>query len=199
VIFISGETEEKQSAWTTDTLREFLLSKIESVRSTLQNQHDDLVKMLQERYDTQIKAVDAAFLAQQTAMSTALTAAERAVQTALLSAEKAVTKAEVATEKRLEAVNEFRGQLADQASTLMSRVEADARISSIIDKFESAEKANQAFHQLQITRIAELDQRVTSRLDLTKGKSDGTNNTIAFLFAFVTVMVSIAAVVISLN
>lgn len=61
--------------------------------------------------------------AQDKAVAVALVAAERAVAAALLSAEKAVVKAEIATEKRFESVNEFRGQLADQATSLLSRNE----------------------------------------------------------------------------
>ena len=61
--------------------------------------------------------------AQDKAVAVALVAAEKAVQAALLSAERAVGKAEIATEKRFESVNEFRGQLSDQASNLLSRTE----------------------------------------------------------------------------
>jgi hypothetical protein len=59
---------------------------------------------------------------------------------ALTSSEKAVTKAETATEKRFDAVNEFRGQLKDQASTLISRVEVDARFVAQNEKLESISK-----------------------------------------------------------
>lgn len=132
---MSGETEKEESGWTTDTLRYHF-----------QQQIDDMRRLLDERYATQTKAVDAAFLAQQTAMSTALTAAERAVQTALLAAEKAVNKAEVAAERRFEAVNEFRGQLSDQAATFMPRTEADVRISSLAEKVDAIDKRQDVSH-----------------------------------------------------
>jgi len=122
--------------------------------------------MLAERYLTQTKAVDAAFLAQQTAMTTALTAAERAVATALLSAEKAVTKAESATEKRFEAVNEFRGQLTDQAATFMRRDEADTRIRALDDKYGIETKRIG-------DRLNELELRLGSRLDIIQGQARG--------------------------
>lgn len=51
--------------------------------------------------------------------------AHAAVAAALVSAEKAVDKAEAATGNRFEAVNEFRAQLADQASRFLPRVEYD--------------------------------------------------------------------------
>jgi hypothetical protein len=109
---VSGETDDRPSGWTTDTLHEHL-----------QQQLDDSRRLLDERYATQTKALDAAFAA-----------ADKAVQTALLSAEKAVAKAETAAERRFEAVNEFRGQLADQATTFMPRTEADVRLTAMDEK-----------------------------------------------------------------
>lgn len=120
---MSGETEKDISGWTVDTLR-----------AHFQKEIDDLQKMLQERYETQTKAVDAAFLAQQTAMQTALSAAEKAVQAALAAAEKAVSKAEAAAEKRFESVNEFRGQLTDQATTFISRNEYESKHEALIER-----------------------------------------------------------------
>jgi hypothetical protein len=59
---------------------------------------------------------------------------------ALTSSEKAVTKAEFATEKRFDAVNEFRGQLKDQASTLIPRAEAETRFAAIDKDVEDLKK-----------------------------------------------------------
>lgn len=56
---------------------------------------------------------------------------DKAVQAALQAAEKAVGKAEIAQEKRNETTNEFRGQLADQAATLMPRREAELRLEDL--------------------------------------------------------------------
>lgn len=61
-------------------------------------------------------------------------AQEKAVSAALVSADRAGIKAEVAVEKRLDSVNEFRGQLADQAATFMPRLEYEARHAAILDK-----------------------------------------------------------------
>lgn len=80
------------------------------------------------------KLTDEKFLAQHAAMTTALSAAEKAVQAALLAAEKAVDKANVASEKRFEAVNAFRGQLNDVVTTLISRAEAEARMTALGDQ-----------------------------------------------------------------
>jgi hypothetical protein len=172
---MSGETEADISGWTVDTLHQhfqiqlveatkYFQSLIDGQNSAMTRRMDDQLRMLDERYATSVKALDAAFLAQQTAMRTALEAAEKAVATALTSAEKAVTKAEVAAEKRFEAVNEFRGQLSDQAATFLSRTEADVRIGALGEKVDQ-------HAQLSSERISQIDRR----LDLTQGKSAGLN------------------------
>lgn len=158
---VSGETESEVSGWTTDTLREHTNVQI-----------NDLRTMLDERYATQTKALDAAFLAQQTAMQTALTAAEKAVQTALESAEKAVTKAEVAAEKRFEAVNEFRGQLSDQAALFLQRSEADIRFAALDEKVGSRADGNAA-------RITDLERRA----NLISGENDGSHAVVNRIYA----------------
>jgi hypothetical protein len=184
---VSGETEDNVSGWTVDTLHSHLIRDIAEVDARIQVQIEasatrleDLRAMLQERYATQTKAVDAAFLAQQTAMQTALTAAETAVTKALESAEKAVVKAETAAEKRFESVNEFRAQLADQASTFMPRIEAEARIAVNIEKIDAiaADVAKMiprtealAYKDHNAGRISDLE----NRLNRSDGKGAGLN------------------------
>src|SRR5690349_17036591 len=53
--------------------------------------------------------------------------------------ERAVRDALAANEKRLDSVNEFRGQLKDQASTLFPRAEADARFHAMEQRLVRAE------------------------------------------------------------
>lgn len=155
---MSGETESNVSGWTTDTLHEFTRQQL-----------DDLRTMLDERYATQTKAIDAAFSAQQLAMQTALTAADRAVQAALQAAERAVTKAEVAAEKRFESMNEFRGQLADQAATFVTRHESELKFDNLALVVNTLERG------LSDKRDA-LSQRIesqASRVDLMQGAKLG--------------------------
>jgi pyruvate-formate lyase len=64
----------------------------------------------------------------------AIAAQDKAVQIAMIASEKAVVKAEIAAEKRFESVNEFRGQLADQAATFMPRAEAEQRMNALGEK-----------------------------------------------------------------
>jgi hypothetical protein len=170
---MSGETEEHVSSWTVDSLHQYL-----------QQQLNDMRRLLDERYVTQTKAVDTAFVAQATAMQTALTAAERAVATALLSAEKAVTKAEAAAEKRFESINEFRGQLSDQAATFLARSEADARFEAMAEKIESNGK-------LSAERIADINRR----LDLNQGKSSGIGATWGVLLGGASFIGTVIAIV----
>lgn len=171
---MSGETENEVSGWTTDTLHSLVLSIVNAEDRLIQSQLDDMHKMLDERYSTQTKAVDAAFLAQQTAMQTALTAAERAVATALLSAEKAVAKAEVAADKRFEAVNEFRAQLNDQATTFLTRKEAEAQMSGV-----------QALATQGIERNSERIREISAIVQSAVGSSNGSRQNNIMLISVV--------------
>jgi len=110
-------------------------------------------------------------------------AQEKAVQAALVAAEKAVTKAEVAAEKRFDNVNEFRAQLADQASTFMPRLEAENRIAQNVEKIES----------LVVRYNTDLGI-VNSRLDTRDGKSSGLDTGWGYLVGaagFVAIVISI--------
>lgn len=120
---MAGETEEKVSAWTTDTLRLHVLA---------------MLSESDKRYEQR-------FIAQQEAIQAALLAQKEAVNAALVAADRAVIKAELAAEKRFEAVNEFRATLADQAATLMPRAEAEARIGAMAEKLsEISDRVNRS-------------------------------------------------------
>jgi hypothetical protein len=80
------------------------------------------------------RAINQRFELQDKAVNAALAAAKEAVTAALVAAKEAVAKAEFAAEKRFDAVNEFRATLRDQQATLVSRVEYNAKISSIDEK-----------------------------------------------------------------
>src|SRR6267142_4536484 len=87
------------------------------------------------------------------------------------SAEKAILKAEAANEKRFSAINEFRGQLADQQGTFVRKTEVDIR-------FEALEK--------------KLDVALT-QLQLTKSRDTGMSTFGAALGIVVGILVSIGA------
>lgn len=159
---MSGETEASVSGWTTDTLKEYIDNQLRSM---------DL--RYQQRYDSSLLAQQQADEARQKALDAALLAAEKAVTTALLAAEKAVTKAELAADKRFEAVNEFRGQLNDQAATFMSRTEYNTA-------HEALEKT--------VTDLA-------NRFNRTEGHSTGLNAAWALLLG-VAALISVAVTII---
>jgi hypothetical protein len=123
---LSGETEKAVSAWTTDTLLG-LVNEID--RRTLVS-----LQALRDAIDAADKRYEQRFIAQEGAVQSALIAQEKAVNAALIAADRAVSKAELAQERRNEATNEFRGQLSDQAATLMPRRETEQLISSLADR-----------------------------------------------------------------
>jgi len=138
---------EAESSWTIDTLRTYLLQRI-----------DNLVTLLDERYRSQTTAIDAALAAQQAAMISGFAGTERAAQAGLSAAREASDKAEKAADKRFESVNEFRGQLTDQAATFINRAEYSVQHNALNEKVDSMAE-----------RVVQLELRLTSRLDLAMG------------------------------
>jgi hypothetical protein len=89
-------------------------------------------------------------------------AIEEKTSLALAGSEKAVGKAEMATEKRFDAVNEFRGQLKDQAATLMPREEAIVKLRGIEDKVEEVKKDIVALREFRSGSGGKDEQKQTS-------------------------------------
>ncbi len=115
---------------------------------------------------------------------------------ALEAAEKAINKAEQATERRFQSVNEFRQTLTDQAASFMPRAESEQRSNATTERLRELELRQQNFptrdelavtltatdaqvanaanaatekHNALTERIAQLELRLTSRLDITAG------------------------------
>lgn len=101
-------------------------------------------------------------------------AQKEGVASALTAAEKAVHKAESAAEKRFESVNEFRGQLTDQAATFLTRTE-----------YVSAHQA-----------IAEKISDLAARVDKQEGSTTGGRDVWAWLFAAAGIVVAIVVAII---
>lgn len=136
------------SGWTPDILREFFANQMLERKGAVDDRLTELEAQFhrgftaaQDLFDRTIAQMDLRyqqrFDAQGEAVAAALVSAEKAVNSALVAADRAVAKAEIAAEKRFEAVNEFRGTLADQASMLLPRSEADARFQAISDGMSS--------------------------------------------------------------
>jgi len=116
-------------------------------------------QLLRELLETRIDSLDRV-------LSRRMDDAGKAIDAALVSAEKAVTKAEIASEKRFEGVNEFRKALSDQTATFIPRAEYDAAAASLSDRVTA-----------NTERMAALELRLTSRLDLGQGADAGAAGT----------------------
>lgn len=159
---MSGETQDAVSGLTPDTLRVLLELRIDDVRNLMTEALEAADKRYDQRFEGQEKAVNAA-----------LAAAEKAVNAALVAADRAVAKAEIAAEKRFDSVNEFRGQLRDQATTLLPRAEADARLLAI---------------EQRITRLEGMQTRIS-------GRDEGKTVSAGAVANAITILIAIAAVV----
>lgn len=115
-----------------------------------------------------------AFINSDKAIAAALLSAKEAVNAALVSSKEAVTKAELAAEKRFESVNEFRAQLADQAATFVSRLEADAYRQGTEQKLEA---------------LKDQVDRAEKRLDLNQGRNAGSASTIGYAVTAIGVLI----------
>ena len=71
-------------------------------------------------------------------LSDKINAQKDAISVAMVAADKATAKAENAMERRLEGMNEFRGQLKDQASTFIGRLEYEAKHDLLTAKYEAS-------------------------------------------------------------
>lgn len=96
---------------------------------------------LKEHFEALIAANDVRysqrFAAQELAVKDALAGQEKAVNAAYAAQERAILKAEDAQKDYNQRSNEFRGQLDDQAKTLMPRQEAIGLIKVLDDKIEA--------------------------------------------------------------
>ena len=102
-----------------DDLKELLIAKHEATK-TIMDERDRL-------YDTRFRAAD-------TAVSAALSAQEKQTTLVFQASEKAIVKAEEAQREYNIRSNEFRGQLDDQAKTLMPRPETLTLFKALEDK-----------------------------------------------------------------
>jgi hypothetical protein len=139
-------------------------------REYLERVIDERDRIYQERYralealvNERDRQYDARFKAQEVAVSAALAASEKAVNAAFSASEKAVLKAEQAQKEYNERSNEFRGQLDDQAKTLMPRPETLQMFKSLEEKLASAQNVLEGkVDSVRMTAKTELDAARTS-------------------------------------
>lgn len=121
-----------------------------------------LIKEVERRVDIRFDAVSAA------------------VETAFREAQRATDKAELAAEKRIEGLNEFRGQLSDQAATFATK-----------DSLEQlAERVS-----LMVDRTRDDLESLAKRIDLREGSSQGRASTHAAIIAGVGVVGTLLGIV----
>lgn len=117
------------------------LAGLRSLMLAMQATNDERDRRYLEKFEAVAKSAEAAGLAAGTAVAAALAAQEKAVASAFAAQEKsvaaineardkAILKAEEALRDYKVAANEFRGTLADLASRLLSRTEADVRFAA---------------------------------------------------------------------
>jgi hypothetical protein len=144
--------------WNTETLRAYLLAKIEAAVQLTMQRLDDAEKATRVAFAEHQRAVDLAFHAevqlteqrvqsQKQAIDAALFAQKEAVANAMAAADRAIQKAEISAEKRFEGVNEFRATLSDQQRTLMPRAESEA------------------LHNAMNARLSQLGETLTEKID----------------------------------
>lgn len=152
--------------WTLDTLRVYADAAIQHAAEVSRLAIEAAEKLNERRFADQQIAVTAALAAQKEAVAAALTAADRAV-----------SKAELAAERRFEGVNEFRGQLSDQAATFISRAEALLQIQTNADKIDA----------------------LATRIDRTEGRSTGLNAGWTVAVSVVLMLGAIVAMIVALT
>ena len=140
----------------------------ERVRNT-DERFADIRRELDQRFDSTIhmrvalqEEMDRRFTDLSSQLDRRFTDSERAVQAALAAAKEATGKAEDAANRRFEGVNEFRGQLNDQARAFLTRTESEAKLAALTDRIT-----------VNADRLAALELRLTSRLDLGAGRDIG--------------------------
>ena len=100
----------------------------------LREEYKTLMNERDRRYEDRFKA-------QEAAVAAALVSQERMTTNAFASSEKAIQKAETSQTIYNERSNEFRGQLADQAKTLIPRTEAENHFRGYDEKLEDLKRS----------------------------------------------------------
>ena len=140
------------------------------------------------------KAIMAAFAANEKLVTAAFNANEKATAAALAAAKEAVAKAESASEKRFESVNEFRGQLRDQAASFITRDEYSIQLKSITDKLDNAT----ASFSSQLDRATQQLSSSISGLTLSRAESEGKMSGRAELWALIAGIIGIGIALVAL-
>jgi hypothetical protein len=135
------------------------------------------INRMKEVMEERDRLYNQAFKAAETAVSAALAAQEKSTSAAFAASEKAVLKAENAQADYNSRSNEFRGQLDDQAKTLMPRLEVNTMMRGMEEKVEGLKTTQKS----DIARVdADIRSLRESRSEVA-GKGQGSSATWAIV------------------
>lgn len=136
------------------SLRE-LTSQLDGLRELTDARFQAAARLLDERDRLYLEK----FRASEIAVSAAIAASDKQTAASFASSEKAIGKAEQAQSDYNVRSNEFRGQLDDQAKTLMPRTESQTLFKSYEDKLEDIKKRQEIFSSFMSTYGGAKDAR----------------------------------------
>lgn len=123
---MSGETKSAVSAWTIDSLKEYMETRIrelERANDSLREINDERDRLYKERDDSRRTAVDAA-----------LTAVKEQTKASFEASEKAIVKAEEAQKSYNQSHNDLARKMDDQNKATMPRSETESRFRGVEEK-----------------------------------------------------------------
>lgn len=198
---MASEHENGINGVTNSSIRE-ILAQLHDLRELMQTRFQ-AIEILNGERD---RRYEQRFATAETAVSAALAAQEKAVNAAFLASEKAIIKAEDAQKENNSKTNEFRGQLSDQAATLMPRAETETRFKSVEEKIEDVKTS--LFKKIEDEAAARIGMATDNRNAINdlrisrsqvEGRSLGTAAVIAYIISAVTVVGSIIGLVLALS
>lgn len=151
-----------------DDLKELLETKVHSLR--------DILSERDQRYKERIEALERHFTA-------AMLAQEKFNAASVTAGKEAVDKAEEAQKEVNIRTNEFRGQLGDQAATLMPRKETEAEVNSLRLLIETNERSYRDLLNREMQSIQTDIKSLRESRSAVLGKSEGTDKIYAYMFA----------------
>lgn len=166
---VADDEREKSASALRDSLARAIAEGDERLREHIQNQIAQINAALTSSEALEVARVSAL----KSEFDARMTAMDRATDLQLAARDEAIDKADKAGEKRFDAVNEFRGQLADQQHTLVTRELFDAKNDGLA------------------ARIATLEQNQSS----TSGQIAGTRSAVAAMVTAAVVIISIVSFV----
>jgi len=165
-----------------------------SLKITIREFVERIIEERDRLYDTR-------FRASEIAVNAALAAQEKAVSAAFLASEKAIIKAEEAQKDYNVRSNEFRGQLDDQAKTLMPRFEAVSTFTAQADKLEAMRMFFESRLETQRMSFEKTMDNLNKEIaSLRESRSEGVGgkDNHRIMFSYLIALVGIAVAVVAL-